>query len=89
MSRIGGNHISSITLVGRDGDTHVYRPTPADARAVKEASILFVNGLEFEGWMERLVDASGFDGLRVVATEGIEPIPFKDEHDDHKDGHDK
>ena len=51
--------------------------------------MLFVNGLEFEGWMARLIDASGFDGLRVVATEGIEPIAYEDEHDDHKDGHDK
>ncbi|MDC2992992.1 zinc ABC transporter substrate-binding protein [bacterium] len=89
VSRIGGDHISLKTLVGRDGDTHVYRPTPADARAVKEARVLFVNGLEFEGWMARLIDASGFDGLRVVATEGIEPIAYEDEHDDHKDGHDK
>ena len=39
--------------------------------------------------MARLIDASGFDGLRVVATEGIEPIAYEDEHDDHKDGHDK
>ena len=45
VSRIGGDHISLKTLVGRDGDTHVYRPTPADARAVKEARVLFVNGL--------------------------------------------
>ena len=89
VSRIGGDHISLKTLVGHDGDTHVYRPTPADARAVKEARVLFVNGLEFEGWMARLIDASGFDGLRVVATEGIEPIAYEDEHDDHKDGHDK
>ena len=89
VSRIGGDHISLKTLVGRDGDTHVYRSTPADARAVKGARVLFVNGLEFEGWMARLIDASGFDGLRVVATEGIEPIAYDDEHDDHKDGHDK
>ena len=89
VRRIGGDHVSLKTLVGRDGDTHVYRPTPADARAVKVARVLFVNGLEFEGWMARLIDASGFDGLRVVATEGIEPIAYEDEHDDHKDGHDK
>ena len=49
VKRIGGDHISVITLVGRNGDTHVYQPTPANARAVKSANVLFVNGLEFEG----------------------------------------
>ena len=86
VKRIGGDHASVITLVGRNGDTHVYQPTPADARAVKSANVLFVNGLEFEGWIDRLVKASGFSGTRVVATNGIEAIPFEegDGHGDHK-----
>ena len=48
-----------------------------------------MNGLEFEGWIDRLVDASDFRGSRIVATEGIAAIPFEeaDEHgnDSHKD----
>ena len=81
VKRIGGEHVDVTTLVGPDGDTHVFQPTPADARAVSEARILFVNGLQFEGWLDRLIDASDFDGMRVVATDGIEPIAFNDEHD--------
>ena len=98
VKRIGGERVAVTTLVGPDGDTHVYQPTPADARAVSEAKILVVNGLRFEGWLDRLIDASDFDGMRVVATDGIEPIAFDDEHgahahagdgeDDHDD-HDK
>ncbi len=86
--RIGGEHVAVTTLVGPDGDTHVYQPTPADARAVSEAKVLVVNGLRFEGWLDRLVDASHFRGIRAVATEGIEPIPLDDKHaegDDHDD----
>ena len=85
VKRIGGEHVALTTLVGPDGDTHVYRPTPADARAVSEAKILVVNGLQFEGWLDRLIDASNFRGVRVVATHGIEPIAFEDEHDKHDD----
>ena len=81
VKRIGGDHVAVRTLVGPGGDTHVYQPTPADARSVSEAMILVVNGLQFEGWLNRLIDASDFDGMRVVATEGIEPITFDDEHD--------
>ena len=94
VKRIGGEHVAVTTLVGPDGDTHVYQPTPADARAVSEAKIIVVNGLQFEGWLDRLIDASDFRGVRVVATDGIEPIAFDDEHghDDHDDhamaGHD-
>ena len=89
VSRIGGEHVAVTTLVGPDGDTHVYSPTPAAARAVSEADILVVNGLGFEGWLDRLVEAANFDGVRVVATAGIDPITFEDgDGDDHAGGHD-
>ena len=78
VSRIGGEHVAVTTLVGPDGDTHVYRPTPAAARAVSEADILIVNGLGFEGWLDRLVETAEFGGVRVVATAGIDPITFED-----------
>ena len=89
VSRIGGEHVAVTTLVGPDGDAHVYRPTPAAARAVSEADVLVVNGLDFEGWLDRLIETANFGGVRVVATAGIDPITFEDDHgDDHDGGHD-
>lgn len=85
VANIGGDAIELTTLVGRDGDAHVYRPTPQAAAAVSQADVLVINGLEFEGWLERLIEASGFDGTLVVATTGIDPIAYDDEHDDHGD----
>ena len=85
VARIGGEHISLTTLVGPNGDAHVYQPVPADARAVSEADLLIVNGLAFEGWLDRLVEASGFEGARLVATDGIDPIPFEEDGDHHDD----
>ena len=101
VSRIGGERVAVTTLVGPDGDTHVYRPTPAAARAVSEADVLVVNGLDFEGWLDRLIETANFDGVQVVATAGIDPITFDghdheegeaaedhgDEHEDHANGH--
>jgi len=83
VKRIGGEHVAVTTLVGPNGDTHVFRPTPVDARAVSEAQILVVNGLQFEGWLNRLIDASDFRGVRVVATDGIEPIAYEPDGDTH------
>ena len=92
VKRIGGDQIAVTPLVGPDGDVHVYQPTPAAARAVSEAKMLVVNGLEFEGWLDRLVDASDFRGLRVVATDGVAPIAYEDDHDEEEqaaeEGHD-
>ena len=90
VSRIGGEHVAVTTLVGPNGDAHVYRPTPAAARAVSEAHVLVVNGLDYEGWLDRLMQAADFGGVRVVATTGIEPMAVEHaDGDDHDhDGHD-
>lgn len=71
VKQIGGDRVEMITLVGPDGDAHVYEPTPADAKNLAGANILFVNGLGFEGWMDRLETSSGFKGKTVVASTGV------------------
>ena len=68
VQNIGGNNIELTTLVGANGDGHVYEPTPADAKSVAAADVVFVNGLGFEGWINRLVKASGYKGKVIVAT---------------------
>ncbi|MCY4206752.1 MAG: zinc ABC transporter substrate-binding protein [Roseovarius sp.] len=86
VERIGGAHVALTTLVGPNGDAHVYQPTPQAARAVAEADILFMNGLEFEGWLERLAEAADFKGSTVTVTTGIEPIAFdEDDHEEHEE----
>ena len=87
VERIGGEHIALTTLVGPEGDAHVYQPTPKAARSVAEADLLFMNGLEFEGWLERLAEAASFDGAMVVATTGVSPIAFEEHEDDDHDEH--
>ena len=58
-------------LVGPDADAHVFEPTPADARRLAQADLVLINGLNFEGWMERLVKVSGYRGAVVVASQGL------------------
>ncbi len=88
VQRVGGDAIELTTLVGRNGDTHVYQPTPADAKAISRAEILFTNGLDFEGWLERLAEAAEFKGVSVVTTDGLELIAMQEHHDDeHDDDH--
>ncbi len=73
VKNVGGDRVEVTTLVGPNGDAHVYEPTPADAKAVSAANLVIVNGLGFEGWMDRLIQTSGYKGPVVVATKGIKP----------------
>jgi zinc/manganese transport system substrate-binding protein len=79
VKNVGGDRIDVTTLVGPNSDTHVYAPTPADARKVAAAKVVVVNGLGYEGWMPRLVKASGAKALSIVASEGVKPRKMQEE----------
>ena len=74
VHEVAGDRIALTTLVGPNGDAHVYQPTPQDAKNMAQAQIIFVNGLKFEGWMDRLIEASGAKGALVTASAGVRPI---------------
>ena len=80
VKNVGGERIEVSTLVGPNSDAHVYSPTPADAKRLHEAQIVVVNGLGLEGWLTRLVKASGTKAATVVASAGITPRRMEDEH---------
>lgn len=69
---VGGDRIELRTLVGADSDAHVYEPKPADAIALARADVVLTNGLLFEGFMERLVEASGTTAAVAVLTDGAD-----------------
>jgi zinc/manganese transport system substrate-binding protein len=71
VKNVGGDRVEIAALVGPNGNAHVYAPSPADAKKVADARIVFVNGLGFEGWLDRLVKASGTKAPIVVASSGI------------------
>jgi zinc/manganese transport system substrate-binding protein len=86
VRQVGGDRVEVVTLVPPDSDAHVFSPTPADARTLARAQVFFVNGLGFEGWMERLEKSSGFKGKLVVASTGVAPrTMIEDEGHHHGD----
>ncbi|MGH6839547.1 MAG: metal ABC transporter substrate-binding protein [Methylocella sp.] len=76
---VGGERIEVAALVGPDGDTHVYQPKPADAKELGAAGLVVVNGLGFEGWIDRLIKASGAKAPVIVATKGINLQKIREE----------
>ncbi|RWP72630.1 zinc ABC transporter substrate-binding protein AztC [Mesorhizobium sp.] len=79
---VGGDRINLTTIVGPNGDAHVYEPSPADAVAMAGADVVLVNGLHFEGFLQRLVDASATKATIAVLTKDVTPINFKPEFAD-------
>lgn len=96
---VGGERVAVDMLVGPDADAHVFTPAPADARRVAAAKLIVVNGLGFEGWLDRLLKSAGSTAPVVVASAGIKARGNAgaahdhdhddDDHDhDHDDDHD-
>lgn len=83
VEEVVGDLADVTTIVGPDADAHVYQPSVADAKAVAEADIIFVNGLGFETWSDTLISESGTEASVHVATDGITPVEVEGETDPH------
>jgi zinc/manganese transport system substrate-binding protein len=79
----GGASVEVSALVGPNADAHVFEPRPADARRLADAELVVVNGLGFEGWLDRLIRVSGYRGPVLVASAGIVPRQVRGAPDPH------
>ncbi|MFN3350845.1 metal ABC transporter substrate-binding protein [Pseudorhodoplanes sp.] len=90
VSNVGGDRVSVKNIVGPNADSHVYSPSPADAKMLADAKVIVTNGLGFEGWLARLVKSSNTKAPNIVAATGIKPRKMAGQHahgHGHKHGH--
>ena len=87
VKQVGGPHVAVTSLVGPNSDAHVFDPTPADAKRLAAAKLVVVNGLGFEGWLNRLVKSSGYKGPVLTASKGVKTIPMAASDHGHSHGH--
>ncbi|WP_102830089.1 metal ABC transporter solute-binding protein, Zn/Mn family [Bartonella bovis] len=85
VENVGGNHISLTTLVGPNASIHTYEPTPRDVKVLKDAHIIFVNGLHLEDSIDKLITASGTKAFLIEASANIPTSTFK--HQEHSTKH--
>ena len=89
IAQVGGNRLALTSLVQAGADAHVYSPTPADARALVASRLIFINGLGFEGWVNRLIKSSATKATVVTATRSIVPLKAEAKGGGHSHaGHD-
>lgn len=70
--RIGGDDIELTGLLPAGGSAHHFDPTPADLMALGEADVFIVNGVGLETFVDDAIEASGFEGELVTASDGID-----------------
>ena len=87
VRQVGGPNVAVTSLVAPGADAHGYTPAPADSRALAQAQVVVANGLGFEGWIDRLIRASGAKAPVVVASAGVPTLTGEHDHGDEDKGH--
>ena len=70
--QVGGDDIELTGLLTAGASAHHFDPSPADLLALGEADVLIVNGAGLETFVDSAVEASGFSGTIVDASQGID-----------------
>src|SRR4051812_35633810 len=66
-AQLGGDRVHVTSIVSSpDADPHDYEPTPSDARAIASAQYVVFNGVGYDPWVRRSLDANDASGRRVL-----------------------
>jgi zinc/manganese transport system substrate-binding protein/manganese/iron transport system substrate-binding protein len=82
-----GDTAEVTQLLAPAQSAHSFDPSAAQLLALADADALVINGAGLEGWLDDAVSASGFDGVLIDASTGIE-LYGTDDHDHGTDDHD-
>src|ERR1700688_2007788 len=70
-TQIGGDNVAVTSILSNpDDDTHLFEASASTAKALADAKIVIVNGVDYDPWMEKLLGANKSPGRReiLVAT---------------------
>ncbi|CAN5439363.1 zinc ABC transporter substrate-binding protein [soil metagenome] len=73
VSRVGGDEVKLVALMGAGVDPHLYKPSASDAAELQRADVIFYSGHHLEGRMADLFEKMGARGKLVVPV--AEAIP--------------
>lgn len=70
---IAGDRISVDSLLPVGADPHAYQAAPSDVAKIAESDLLILNGLEYEYFIEPLLENAGGERRIIEATAGLSP----------------
>ena len=66
-SQIGGANVPVTSILSDpDTDPHLFEASPDTAKAMSDAKIVIVNGVDYDPWMEKLLSAHKAPGRKAV-----------------------
>ncbi len=71
VRQIGGDRVEVTGLMGPGVDPHLYKASQGDVSALREADVVFYNGLFLEGQMEDILEKTGEQKPTVQVTRDI------------------
>ncbi|MBO7745717.1 zinc ABC transporter substrate-binding protein [Paenibacillus sp. MWE-103] len=81
---VGGAYVDVTSLLtSPDADPHDYEPTPDASKAVDEASVVIFNGIGYDEWAQKLIDASGKAADKTVIRVASDVMARKDGDNEH------
>lgn len=79
---VTGDRVRVISLLPIGADPHAYEATPSDVVKISESTVLILNGLEYEHFIESLLKNAGGERLVITASDGLEPRQFEDHEEE-------
>jgi ABC-type Zn uptake system ZnuABC Zn-binding protein ZnuA len=70
---VAGNRVKVESLLPFGADPHAYQAAPSDVAKIAESEVLILNGVEYEHFIEPLLENAGGERIIVEATAGLEP----------------
>src|SRR5438270_3122635 len=68
-AQLGGDRAQVTSVIHNPAtDPHDYEPTPADARTLAQAQLVVVNGVGYDPWEPKLIDANPAAGRDVITV---------------------
>ena len=66
-SQLGGDRVTVTSIIDNpNADPHDYEPTTEDARAMAASNFVIENGVGYDPWAQRLIDANPVSGRDVL-----------------------
>jgi zinc/manganese transport system substrate-binding protein len=81
---VGGDYVEVTSILNSpDADPHDFEPTPKESKSVHDAQIVVYNGIGYDEWMKKLIDASGDAKNKTVIVVGSDIMGKKEGDNEH------
>src|ERR1700749_4333374 len=67
VQQLGGAHVAVTSILSNpNDDPHLFEASPDTAKALTDAKVVIVNGVDYDPWMEKLLSANKAPGRQEI-----------------------